>query len=226
MRFAIVLIALVALVACGATRQARDVRQSGFLGDYSALVDGPPGGALKVYKNPDADWKSYDKILLDPITIWMGVDSQMSKLSKEDRTTVANRFYSLLHARLAKDYTMVETPQPGALHVAVALTSAEHSYPVLDTVSTLLPIGLGLSTLRAVATGRPSFVGEASVEVKIVDATTGTILTEAIDSRVGTKNPTAIWSKWEDVDAAFSYWSELLGYRLCQERGATDCVAP
>jgi hypothetical protein len=208
------------------TRQAREVEYSGFLGDYSILKPGPDGGARLVYDNPDADLKSYDKILLEPVTIWSGEGSQMNKVSKEDRLAVANRLFSLLHARLAKDYTMVQSPEPGTMRIAAALTSAERSYPVMDTLSSIVPVGLAVSTLKAGITGRPAFVGEASAEVKISDAVTGTILFEGVDSRVGTKNPSGIWDKWEDVDTALVYWADRMGYRLCTERGGADCVAP
>jgi hypothetical protein len=139
---------------------------------------------------------------------------------------VADRLFSLLYARLSKDYTMVTQPEPGAMRISAALTSAESSYPVLDTVSTIVPIGLAISSLKAVATGRPAFVGEASVEAKFTDAMTNEILFEAVDSRVGTKNPTEVWNEWEDVDAALAYWADRTGYRLCVERGGTGCVEP
>ncbi len=215
-----------ALTACGTTRQARDVKQSGFLGDYSILKPGPEGGALLVYQNPDADIKSYTKILLEPVTIWTAEGSQMNDLSKEDRVTIANRLYELMYTRLAKDYTMVTAPEPNTMRIAAALTSAESSYPVLDTVSTIVPVGLAVSTLKAVATGRPAFVGEASAELKATDATTGMLLFEAADSRVGTKNPNQVWNKWEDVDVALAYWADRLGFRLCVDRGTPGCVAP
>jgi hypothetical protein len=215
-----------ALLGCGVTRQAREVKYSGFLGDYSKLVPGPDGGARLVYQNPDAAFKSYDKILLEPVTIWSGEGSEMNDLSKDDRQMVANRLFSLLHARLAKDYTMVQAPESGTIRIAAALTTAESSYPVLDTVSTIVPIGLGISTLKAIATGKPAFVGEASAEAKLTDATSGVILFEAVDSRVGTKNPSGFWDKWEDVDSALAYWADRMGYKLCVERGATGCVAP
>jgi hypothetical protein len=220
------LIVVLSLVACGVTRQARDVKQSGFLGDYSILKPGPDGGARLVYLNPSANIKSYDKILLEPVTIWTAEGSQMNDLSKEDRVMVANRLYALLQARLAKDYKLVAAPEPGTMVIAAALTSAESSYPVLDTISTIVPVGLAVSTLKAAATGRPAFVGEASAEMKITDASTGTILFEGADSRVGTKNPSGVWNEWEDVDSALAYWTDRLGYRLCVERGGTGCVAP
>lgn len=217
---------VVALLACGVTRQARDVKYSGFLGDYSILTPGPEGGAKLVYQNPNADIKSYDKILLVPVTIWAGEGSAMNDLSPEDRKMVADRLYSVVHERLAKDYTMVQQPEPRTMRIAIALTAADRSYPVMDTISTIVPIGLGVSTLKAIATGKPAFVGEASVELRATDSQSGTILFEAIDSRVGTKNPSAVWDKWEDVDAAFTYWADRMGYKLCTERGATGCVAP
>jgi len=226
MRIATIVILVATLLACGVTRQAREVKYSGFLGDYSILKPGPEGGAKLVYENPDADVKSYDKVLLEPVTIWSGEGSEMNGLSKEDRQMVADRLYAVLQARLAKDYTMVTAPAPGTMRIAAALTTADRSYPVMDTISTIVPIGVAVSALKVIATGKPAFVGEASVELRATDASTGTILFEAVDSRVGTKNPTAVWNKWEDVDAAFSYWADRLGYRLCTERGATGCVAP
>ena len=215
-----------ALLACGVTRQAREVKYSGFLGDYSILKPGPDGGAKLVYQNPDANFKSYTKILLEPVTIWSGEGSDMNDLSKEDKKMVADRLYSVLQARLAKDYVLVQQPAPNTMRMAAALTTADRSYPVMDTISSIVPVGVAVSALKAIATGKPAFVGEASVELRVTDASTGTILFEAVDSRVGTKNPMGLWDKWEDVDAAFTYWADRTGYKLCMERGATGCVAP
>ena len=41
--------------------------QSGFLGDYSMLREGEDDDeALRIYKNPKADWKSYTKVIIEP----------------------------------------------------------------------------------------------------------------------------------------------------------------
>ncbi|MGH6948275.1 MAG: hypothetical protein ACREDZ_13170, partial [Kiloniellales bacterium] len=57
------LIALVAaatlLAGCAASQQARDVKESGFLGDdYALLRPGKEGEALLIYRNPDAPWST------------------------------------------------------------------------------------------------------------------------------------------------------------------------
>jgi hypothetical protein len=62
-RSLIALTAAVALLAgCAASQQARDVKESGFLGDDYALPrEGKEGETLLVYRNPDAPWSTYDK---------------------------------------------------------------------------------------------------------------------------------------------------------------------
>lgn len=100
----------VALVAgCAATQQARDVQTSGFLGsDYDLLREGEEGEALLVYRNPDADWGAYDKVKLDPVTIWAGEESAFEDFSQLDRQALADSFYSAIHLELATDYQMVD----------------------------------------------------------------------------------------------------------------------
>jgi len=225
-RSAVVALVLLVLTGCAVTRQARSVEKSGFLGDYSQLKPGPDGGALLVYKNPASDIKRYDKVLLDPVAIWTKSGSELSELSKEDRTRIVNHLYTLLQMRLAKDYKLVTTPEPGTLRIAVAITDADSSNPTLDTVSTLLPVGLAVSTLKAVATGKPASVGDASAEMKVTDATSDDVIYAAVDRRFGTKNPTGLFNRWEDVDSAMAYWADRAAFRLCTDRGDANCVAP
>ena len=77
------------LAGCGATSQASKVTDetkaqiestgasTGFLGDYSVLREGEDDEALLIYRNPTTAWKSYDKVKLDPVTIWRGGDSPL-----------------------------------------------------------------------------------------------------------------------------------------------------
>lgn len=220
-------LALAALVAsCASTRQARHAEHSGFLEDYTRLTAGPAGGAALVYRSPGADLSRYDKILLDPVAVWRPKDSKEDEISRADLQAVANRFYSVVHQRLSKDYEMVQAPGAQTLRIAVALTKAEKSMPVLDTISTVLPQALVVSTLRKLATGKPAFVGEAAAELKMSDAQTGDVLFEAVDQRVGAKNLSGVTHSWGDVDEAIQYWSERLAFRLCEERGGKGCTAP
>jgi Protein of unknown function (DUF3313)/Putative Ig domain len=227
---AIVALAAVAtlLAGCAASQQAREVEQSGFLGqDYELLRPGEEGEALLVYRNPEAPWRSYDKIKLDPVTIWAGKGSEFEDFSEPERQELADTLYTMVHEELSKDFKMVDEFGPGVLRVQVAITDAETSNPTMDTISTVLPQGLLLSQTTGLITGKPGFVGEASVELKATDGETGELVAAAVDRRVGGKSVTgAPTDSWDDVRQAYRYWAKQLRYRLCTERGATDCTPP
>src|SRR5918996_6006508 len=101
-RASVGLVALAALLAgCAASQQARDVQQSGFLGqDYALLRPGEEGEALLVYRNPDAPWRSYDKIKLDPVTIWAGEGSEFEDFSEPERQELVDTPYTMVHEEL------------------------------------------------------------------------------------------------------------------------------
>jgi hypothetical protein len=97
----------------------------------------------------------------------------------------------------------------------------------MDTISTVVPQALLLSQAKGLVTGKPGFVGEASVEAKATDGQTGELVAAAVDRRVGGKSVTgAPTDSWEDVREAYRYWARQFRYRLCTERGATDCTPP
>ena len=220
--------AVALLAGCAATQQARDVETSGFLGaDYDLLREGQEGEALLVYRNPDADWAAYDKIKLDPVTIWAGEESAFEDFSQPDRQALADSFYSAIHQELAGDYQMVDALGPGVLHVQVALTDAQTSNPTMDTISSIVPQALIISQATGLVTGKPSFVGQASAEARVADGPTGEVLAAAVDRRVGGKSATgAPTDSWDDVHQSFVFWAKQFRYRLCTERGGTDCAAP
>ena len=227
----IAMLLLVFLVGCAATKQARDVEQTGFLGDmYPLLQEGKEGEALLVYKPGKIDHARaahYTRILLDPVTIWRGEKSKMEGLSQEQLQTLADHFYSLLYVNLKEDFEMVERPGPNTLRLQVAITKVEESMVVLDTVSSIVPSAAALSALKGLATGKPAFVGEASIEAKLSDAQTGKLLAAIADRRVGGKKLDAeLFDSWSDVNAILDYWAKLTRFRLCEARAGTDCVMP
>jgi hypothetical protein len=219
--------ALALIAGCSSTQQARDVETSGFLGnDYALLAEGQEGEALQVYVDPEANWAAYDKVKLDPVTIWAGDDSGFEDFSAADQQTLADTFYTAIHQELSQDYEMVDALGPDVLHVQVALTEAQASNPAMDTISTIVPQALLLSEAKGLATGKPGFVGEASGEARISDGASGELLAAAVDRRVGGKSISGSTDSWNDVNQAFQYWAKQFRYRLCTERGDTDCVAP
>ncbi|GAB4343875.1 MAG: DUF3313 domain-containing protein [Candidatus Abyssubacteria bacterium] len=212
------------LGGCASSKQARSVETKGFLVDHSMLQKGKDDQALLRYRNPKADIAGYTKIMLDPVLIAKpdkATQEQMADLQK-----LATNYYVYLSRELGKDYSMVRTPEPGTMRIQAAITGAEKSNVVTNTLSSVVPIGMGVSLAKDFATGKPVGVGEATAEMKITDASTGELIGAAVDRRVGGKNPDGIIDTWADANAAMEYWAKRLRYVLCLERGGIDCVAP
>src|SRR5690606_93627 len=170
MRVLLILIPLVGLAGCAATQQARSAKQSGFLDDYSILREGKRDEPLLIYRNPQADWKKYRKVMLAPVTIWVGIDSQLEGVSAEDRQRMADLFYAKLCEALNTDYEMVREPAPDVIEIHAAITEAETSNPALDTVSSIVPQLRVLTGAKGVVTGVSGFTGSSSVEMKVTDS--------------------------------------------------------
>jgi len=210
---------LMLLGAC-ASMQARSTKTAGFLGDYSQLKEGGDGKALLLYIDPKANFKSYTRVLIDPVKLYASKENSMSNVSVEDRQKLLNYADATIREHLTKDYAIVQKPGSGVMRLRVALTEAEGSYVVLDTVSTVLPIGLALAGLQTAATGSCSFVGSAGVEAELQDSETGKRLMAAVDRRVGGKvtGKGDKFDEWRTVKNAVDYWAERLQTRLAEFR--------
>ena len=216
---------------CAETIQVKDQNiQRGFLADvYPLMKPGQEGEANLVYLNPQAKWHNYKKISLDAVQVWLGKDSEASAggtVPQEDVRELANTFYSKLSEQLSKDYTLVQSSGPDVMRLSVALTDVEHGMPILDTLSTVVPQARILSGGKKVVTGTHAFVGQASVEARLVDSRSGKVLGAGIDRRAGGKKLGKGAWYWRDVENVFDYWAAKIRWRLCKQRGGKDCQAP
>ena len=217
--------ACVTLTACAAytTRQAKTVQPSGFLGDYSRLQPGGDGRALLVYRAPDANVRAYNKVLLDPVTVWRAPGAGES-VSRADLQRLADLLYGMLNSRLRTYYVMVREPGPQTMRIRAALTEATPSNTTMDVMSQVGPISATAGAAKAMATGTPAWVGAASAEIQVLDAETGKELFAAVDRRVGEKTLTGSTEPWGDVTDTFGIWADRVIDRLQAEGGPTQPV--
>ncbi len=223
---------LLLLAACAPTKQARSVEPSGFLGDlYPLLQRGGEGEALLIYKSPKVATiprGTYTKIMLDHAELWGPPTTDPDRQKQAQH--VADILFGLVYLSLSKDYEMVSEPGPRTLRIQAAITRADPAYVVLRAVSTIpAPMNaLALASLvKNLGTGKPLFVGDASMEMKLSDSQTGEVLGAGADRRVGNKRLDAdSFDSWDDVYKTLDIWSDMLRHRLCTQRGGTDCVKP
>ena len=191
---------------------------SGFFGDsYSLLHPGKQGQVAMVYVNPNAQWKQYNKILLEPVQFW---DSPDTTVSPADQHMLTAYFYNQLKTDLEKDFTIVDQGGSGVIELQVALTNATSATPGLRSVSVAIPQARVLNGLQSLATGSYAFVGSAEGEMKVTDASTGQLLAAAIDKREGgiALSAAAQW-QWGDAENAMNYWAQKISARLLELQG-------
>jgi hypothetical protein len=206
------------------TKQARDVEPKGFLFSPDILTKGEGDQTLYRYRNPKLNMVNYANVLIAPVIFFRPENASPEELA--DLKKLAINFSQFLEQELAKDYRVVNAPQAGALKIETALIDVEKSMPAMDFISTVLPVGLGVSILKDFATGKPASVGDISGEMKISDSLTGELLVAVVDERVGGKSFSNMFDSWGDANSAMEFWAKKLRYGLCVERGAKNCEKP
>lgn len=223
----VVLIAGVGLLlaGCAPSLQARKVDkedlQKTVLVDPSILEKGKEGQPLYRYVKPNVDVKKYTKIIVDPVIVYE--ESALDAGTRENYQKLANNAYAYFVKDLEKDYAVVTTHGPDTFRIQFAIVSAEKSHPVRNFLTTVVPVGMAVSTVQYGVTGRPMGVGDVTGEIRVTDSMTGELLAAALDKRVGGKQIRGVFSSWQDADSGLQYWAELCRYRLCQYRGAEGC---
>ncbi len=228
MRFGILGVSVGILILAGCAGQSptgestvrvESVKKSGFLEDYSILRKGGEGEASLVYWNRTANFAAYDKVVIDPVTVWLGPNSSLKNVSPKVRQRLANEFHAAIVKELRKDFAIVKELAPGTMRVRVALTDAKESNPTLDTISTYIPQARMLQTLATMGSDTAGFVGEASAEGEVRDAETGALLAAGVDRRAGTKSlEDSSFDSWDDARRAFEIWAKQFSTNLRKRR--------
>ena len=224
----LVFVAIILLISgCARTYQTRSVETSGFLDDYSLLKDGGEDDALLTYWKNNVNWAKYKKIILVPVVIRKTEDSDLNEMTHAENFRLKELLdYRIQEALINDGFRLVNKPGADTLQVQFAITDVETSIILLDMFSSVYPSARTLSALKHLVTGTESFVGQASIEAKILDSSTGDLLMASADSRAGGKTLMGSTNEWDDVEQAYKYWATQLSYQLCLRQGRIDCQKP
>jgi Protein of unknown function (DUF3313) len=229
MKLALVVALLGFAGGCSSTYQAKHVQPSDFLKPHHLkLMKAPEGDVLQTYKNPNAEWAKYRKIMLKRVVVWDGFSSRLTSDQRQDLQRLADAFYAKLYRKLSKDYEMIEQPASDAMLIQVAITHAEKSWvapALLSKVSLELQV---LNTVWTYFSGKPAFAGEITFEFTVHDAQTTELLVAGADRRVGGQNliDKELFSAWGDARNSVEFWSDLSAYQFCVLRRVSGCIPP
>lgn len=208
----IVFVSLV--ISCASTgtqsmKTAAAPQPEGFLdGYYKDLQPGPKGGAKMRWLKPGVDFARYNKIMLDSVIFYFAKDSENKGINAHAMKELADTCDQQIVNVLKGSYPIVAEPAPDVLRLRFAITDLKQNRPVLSAVTSVVPIGLGISILKKGATGSWSGSGATSAEFMALDSMTNDVVAVAQDER--SAGFTERFSKWGSAEEAFKYWGERI----------------
>jgi len=105
-------------------------------------------------------------------------------------------------------YPIVAEPGPDVARIRFAITNIQPSRPGVSAVTSVVPVGLGVSLVKKGATGGWTGGGETGGEVIILDSMTNEVIALAADNRAAAFDER--FSKWGSAKDVFKFWSERL----------------
>jgi len=220
MRRSLLTAMLVVAAACAGHRPPAPAEVSGFLDDYKLLREGGANEVAFVYRNPDAHWTSYDKVLLEPLTLWRSGRKSLDAVPEGDLLRLINDLEDAVRHHLGTGFTLVEAPDAGVMRIRLGITEARATDPVLDVMRAH---GGGDVTPGdgPLPDETRRFIEHAQIEGEIRDARTDQLLAAGVDRR--RREGAMPIATWADVDRLFDFWAARLCARL---EARTGVAAP
>jgi hypothetical protein len=203
-------LALIALVTFHASAVfAADPATEEFLGEYAKnLAPGPKDGVKMRWLKPGVDFGKYNKVMLESVIFFLSKDSDFKGIDPQEMKELADTFNLQIINALKDKYPIVSEPGPDVLRLRIAVTDIKSSKPGMSAVSSVLPIGLGISLIKKGASGSWTGSGSTSAESMVLDSMTNDVIAVAKDDRSAAF--TERFSKWGSAEEAFKFWGERI----------------
>jgi len=205
----VVLSVVIGLAVAASTGFAEDINFSGFLGNpsvYSLMKPGPEGGVKLRWMKEGVDPKKYEKFMVDSVIFFLSDQAEYKGIDPQEMKELCDEFNKALVAAFKDKYPIVADPSPNVMRIRIAITEIKPSRPGVSTVTSIVPVGLGVSLVKKGATGGWAGSGETGIEMMALDSVTDEILVLAVDQRKAEFEQR--FSKWGSATDAFKFWSE------------------
>lgn len=190
----------------------KNVNKTGFINDYSQMEKGGDDQAALSYTQPGADLSMYDKIMIEKVCVCLPDQEDYDDVEPVLLSEFADYYDQAITSEVMERYKVVSKPGPGVLKIRAAITDVKPSSPIINTISSISPIGITLSVATKIVSDKNLGTGEAASEIEVLDSVTGERLAAYVDRRQGGKM--IFRSKWADAKEAFDHWARRLNKRL------------
>ncbi|OPY90264.1 MAG: hypothetical protein A4E72_00744 [Syntrophus sp. PtaU1.Bin208] len=199
---------------------AGDPPFSGFLGSpdvYKQLKPGPEGGAKLRWVKDGLDLGKYNRFMVDSVIFYLADESEYKGIDPQVLKDLADNFNKELVAAFKDKYTIVADPGPDVARIKIAITNIKRSKPGVSAVTSIIPVGIVISTVKRGATGGWAGSGETCAELIMVDSETNEPLVMAVDQQQAAF--ASRFSNYGSAEDAFKFWSERIVKVLDDAKG-------
>jgi hypothetical protein len=216
----IVLAVVMGIALVVSTGLAAGTKYSGFLGDYyKKLHLGPEGGARERWVKPDVDFSKYNKLMVDSVIFYFADDSEDKGIDAEEMKELSDAFNQEIVNALKDKYPIVAEPGPDVARLRIAITGVKKSKPGLSVVSSIVPIGIGVSLFKKGVSGSYSGSGGTNAEFMALDSVSNAVIAVAVDER--TAGYTERFTSLGSAKEAFKFWAERIRIFIDTSRAPT-----
>jgi len=206
-------IGMMFLAGCATTTPVKKPAQvpakADFLGDYyKNLQPSPEGGANMRWLKPGVDFHKYKKIMVDYVVFALADDSESKVINAEEMKNLADACTKAVIDALKDKYQIVAEPGPDVARFRFAIVDLKQSRPGVSAVTSVIPVGLGISLIKKGATDSWSGSGATTSQLMVLDSSTNEVI--AVAQGEYHAGFTERFSKWGSAEAAFKFWGERL----------------
>jgi hypothetical protein len=182
--------------------------KTGFLGeDAKNLTPAPEGGIATLrWLKPGVDFSKYKKVMVDYVVFALADDSEYKAIPGDEMKELGDAASLALVNAIREKYPVVAEPGPDVSRLRMAIVGLKQSNPVISGITSVIPVGLGISIIKKGAVGAWSGAGATQAEAMILDSMTNEVL--AVGYLEYTAGFTERFTKWGSVEDAFKYWGE------------------
>ena len=189
-----------------------------FLGEYSKnLTPGPKGGAKLRWVKPGVDLTKYKKFMIDYVVFALADDSESKVINGDEMKKLGDACTLAIIEALKDKYPIVAEPGPDVVRFRFAIVDLKQSRPGVSAITSVIPVGLGISILKKGATDSWSGSGATTSQWMVMDSMSNEVIGVAEDEyKAGF---TERFSKWGSAEEAFKYWGKRI--RQIADEGLT-----
>lgn len=160
------------------------------------------------WMRPGYDFKKYNKVMVDYVVFALAPDAEYKGINGDEMKQLADAASLALVNALKEKHEVVSEPGPDVVRIKFAITDLKPSRPGMSVITSVVPVGLGISLIKKGAGGGWTGGGLTKGEVMFLDSTTNEVIAAGYGDYSASFGER--YTKWGSVEDAFTKWGHQI----------------